>query len=293
MNSSIRIALVTGASMAKPDPESHLLVAALARRGIAADLVPWDSAQAWASYPLVVVRTPWDYFARLDEFLHWARTTSALTDFVNPFPVIEWNSHKAYLRELAAAGIATVPTLWLARGASDAATCLRDRGWDEVVVKPAVSIGAIGALRARAADPACVRHVEQLVAEGDVLIQPFVASVAAVGEVSLIYFGGAFSHAIRKQPAPGDFRVQDMYGGTVHTHAPSAAEYELAARALACVPPPTAYARIDLVEFDHKPAVMEIELIEPELFLGASALAADRFADVLHQRCAAGMQADA
>ena len=157
MNSSIRIALVTGASMAKPDPESHLLVAALARRGIAADLVPWDSAQAWASYRLVVVRTPWDYFARLEEFLHWARTTSALTDFVNPFPVIEWNSHKAYLRELAAAGIATVPTLWLARGASDAATCLRDRGWDEVVVKPAVSIGAIGALRARAADPACVR----------------------------------------------------------------------------------------------------------------------------------------
>ena len=84
-----------------------------------------------------------------------------------------------------------------------------------------------------------------------------------------------------------------MYGGTVHTHAPSAAEYELAARALACVPSPTAYARIDLVEFDHKPAVMEIELIEPELFLGASALAADRFADVLHQRCAAGTQADA
>ena len=76
---------------------------------------------AWASYRLVVVRTPWDYFARLEEFLHWARTTSALTDFVNPFPVIEWNSHKAYLRELAAAGIATVPTLWLARGASDSA----------------------------------------------------------------------------------------------------------------------------------------------------------------------------
>jgi hypothetical protein len=69
MNSSVRIALVTGASMAKPDPESHLLVAALARRGIVAELVPWDSAQAWASYRLVVVRTPWDYFARLDEFL--------------------------------------------------------------------------------------------------------------------------------------------------------------------------------------------------------------------------------
>lgn len=288
MNSTTRIALVTGASMAKPDPESHLLVAALARRGIAAELVPWDSAQAWASYRLVVVRTPWDYFARLEEFLDWARRTSALTDFVNPFSVIEWNSHKAYLRELASAGIATVPTLWLARGAVDAARRLRDRGWEEVVVKPAVSIGAIGALRVRAADPACLRHVEQLVAEGDVMIQPFVASVAAAGEVSLIYFGGAFSHAIRKQPAPGDFRVQDMYGGTVHAHDPSDAEHELAARALACVPSPTAYARVDVVEFDHRPAVMEIELIEPELFLGASEFAADRFANVLQSHRLAG-----
>ncbi len=288
MNSRTRIALVTGASMAKPDPESHLLVAALARRGIAAELVPWDSAQAWASYRLVVVRTPWDYFARLEEFLDWARRTSALTDFVNPFSVIEWNSHKAYLRELASAGIATVPTLWLARGAVDAARRLRDRGWEEVVVKPAVSIGAIGALRVRAADPACLRHVEQLVTEGDVMIQPFVASVAAAGEVSLIYFGGAFSHAIRKQPAPGDFRVQDMYGGTVHAHDPSDAEHELAARALACVPSPTAYARVDVVEFDHRPAVMEIELIEPELFLGASEFAADRFANVLQSHCLAG-----
>jgi glutathione synthase/RimK-type ligase-like ATP-grasp enzyme len=286
VSSSTRIALVTGASMAKPDPESHLLLAALARRGISAELVPWDSAQQWASYRLVVVRTPWDYFSRLAEFLDWARTTSALTDFVNPFSVIEWNSHKAYLRELASAGVATVPTLWLTRGAGDAASALCDRGWGQVVVKPAVSIGAIGAMRARAADPACVRHVEQLVAEGDVMIQPFVSSVATDGEVSLIYFGGAFSHAICKRPAPGDFRVQDMYGGTVHAHQPSDAEYELALRALACVPSSPTYARVDLVELDSKPALMEIELIEPELFLGASELAVDRFAAVLQQRCA-------
>lgn len=276
--------------MAKPDPESHLLVAALARRSITAELVPWDSAQQWAAFRLVVVRTPWDYFARLPEFLAWARTTSALTDFVNPLRVIEWNSHKAYLRELARAGIATVPTLWLEHGAVDAASQLGALGWGEVVVKPAVSIGAIGALRARTSDPACAHHVEQLVAAGDVMVQPFVASVAATGEVSLIYFGGVFSHAIRKQPAPGDFRVQDMYGGTIHAHEPSAAEYELASRALACVPAPTAYARVDLVEFDDKPAVMEIELIEPELFLGVSAHAAERFADVLQARYAAGMQ---
>src|SRR5690606_26537955 len=121
----------------------------------------------------------------------------------------------------------------------------------------------------------------------------FVASVAAVGEVSLIYFGGAFSHAIRKQPAPGDFRGQDIYGGTVHAHAPSAAEYELAARALACVPSSTAYARIDLVEFDHKPAVMEIGLIQPERFAGVCVLVGDRLAEVINEGSAAGTKADA
>lgn len=288
MSTSTRIALVTGAAMAKPDPESHLLVAALARRGVLAELVPWDADRDWASYDLVVVRTPWDYFARLDEFLDWARRTSALVDFVNPLAVIEWNCHKAYLQALSAAGIATVPTLWLARGEDDAAARLAAPGWDEVVVKPAVSIGAIGALRAKLSDPACVRHVEHLVGEGDVMVQPFVASVAAVGEVSLIYFGGAFSHAIRKRPAPGDFRVQDMYGGTVHAHQPSEAELALAERALGCVPQPTTYARVDLVEFDARPALMEIELIEPELFLGASNVAPERFADVLMQRCARG-----
>ncbi len=288
MTQSTPIALVTGAAMAKPDPESHLLVAALARRGIAAELVPWDGDRDWTSYRLVVVRTPWDYFARLGEFLDWARRTSALVDFVNPFAVIDWNSHKAYLRELSSAGIATVPTLWLAPGETDSAARVAERGWDEVVVKPAVSIGAIGALRAKLSDPACVRHIEELASQGDVMVQPFVPSVAAVGEVSLVYFGGVFSHAICKRPAPGDFRVQDMYGGTVHAHQPSEAELALAERALGCVPLPTTYARVDLVEVDARPALMEIELIEPELFLGASSAAPERFADVLVQRCAGG-----
>ncbi len=148
-------------------------------------------------------------------------------------------------------------------------------------MKPAVSIGAIGALRAEALDPACLEHLDRLVAEGDVMVQPFVASVAEAGEVSLVYFGGRFSHAIRKQPAPGDFRVQDMYGGTVHPHQPTAAELAVADAVLARTPAPTTYARIDLVEFDGAPALMEAELIEPELFLGATPEAATNFARVL------------
>jgi len=286
MQASTRIVLVTGAAMAKPDPETHLLVAALARIGVDALVAPWDSALDWAAYPLVVVRTPWDYFRRLPEFLAWAGRTSQLTAFVNPVSVIEWNSHKAYLRELAAKGIPTVPTLWLDRGAADGAARLAATGWGEVVVKPAVSIGAIGALKAHAADPACLAHLGALLAEGDVLVQPFIDSVAAQGEVSLIYFGGAFSHAIRKQPAAGDYRVQDMYGGTNHPYQPAADEVELASLALSATPAPTTYARVDMVRLpDGRPAVMELELIEPELFLGVAPEAPARFAEVL-LRCA-------
>ena len=286
MQASTRIALVTGAAMAKPDPETHLLVAALARIGVDALVAPWDSALDWAAYPLVVVRTPWDYFRRLPEFLAWAGRTSQLTAFVNPVSVIEWNSHKAYLRELAAKGIPTVPTLWLDRGAADGPARLAATGWGEVVVKPAVSIGAIGALKAHAADPACLAHLGALLAEGDVLVQPFIDSVAAQGEVSLIYFGGAFSHAIRKQPAAGDYRVQDMYGGTNHPWQPAPDELALASLALSATPAPTTYARVDMVRLQGgRPAVMELELIEPELFLGATPDAPARFAEVL-RRCA-------
>lgn len=281
MQAKPRIALVTGAEMAKPDPETHYLVAALAQLGVAADIVPWDAPVDWAAWPLVVVRTPWDYFRRLPEFLAWAERTRRLARFVNPYEVIDWNSHKQYLRGLAEAGIATVPTLWLDHGCGDARARLAARGWGEVVVKPAVSIGAIGALRAAALDPACLEHLDRLVAEGDVMVQPFVASVAEAGEVSLVYFGGRFSHAIRKQPAPGDFRVQDMYGGTVHPHQPTGAELAVADAVLARTPAPTTYARIDLVEFAGAPALMEAELIEPELFLGATPEAAMNFARVL------------
>lgn len=198
--------------------------------------------------------------------------------------VIAWNSHKGYLRELAADGVATVPTLWIERAAAAPGARLAAPGWDEVVVKPAVSIGAIGALRARADDPACLAHLESLVAEGDVMVQPFVRSIAEAGEMSLIYFGGVFSHAICKRPAAGDYRVQDMYGGTVHAHTPTMAERTLAEAVLQHAPAATSYARVDLVSHEGRPVLMELEAIEPELFLGATPDAAANFAaELAHQ----------
>ena len=124
------IALATSAEMPKPDPESHLLVAALAQRGIDARLIPWDSQVDWPVFPLVLVRTPWDYFRRLPQFLAWAEQVQARTLLLNPCAVLAWNSHKRYLRQLAQQGLATVPTLWLDQDCADGAARQRVGGTD-------------------------------------------------------------------------------------------------------------------------------------------------------------------
>lgn len=277
----MRIALVTGREMAKADPESHLLVAALAEIGIAADVLPWQADCDWGVYPLVVVRTPWDYFRQREAFLAWAERVESLTRLVNPSSVLRWNSHKRYLRELSQQGVPTVPTLWLEQGTTDSERQLDTCSWHEVVVKPAVSIGAIGALRGDPLDHAVRDHVQSLLKEGDVMVQPYVAQVAEEGELSLIYFGGRFSHAVCKKPKAGDYRVQDMYGGTNQlTEAPAAALH-VADRALRLTPAPTTYARVDLVCDGEGWLLMEIEVIEPELFLPLAPASSQRFAETL------------
>lgn len=272
-----RIALVTGLEMAKPDPESHLLVDALAAIGISADVLAWQTACDWSAYSLVLVRTPWDYFRHREAFLNWAENVNRVARLVNPSQVLRWNSHKGYLRELSEAGVPVVPTLWLGHGTSDLAS-LHTCEWGEVVVKPAVSIGAIGARRGHLSDTGMLEHVQTLLVDGDVMVQPYIAEVADAGELSLIYFGGEFSHAVRKLPKPGDFRVQDMYGGTKELVAPAQAARDLAGMVLRCIPDDTAYARIDLVSHSDRWFLMELELIEPELFLPLSPGSAERFA---------------
>ncbi len=282
----VDVVLVTGRQMPIPDPESHLLIAALNDIGLHAETRPWGDGHEWRDVPLVVVRTPWDYFDARERFLEWARGVAAVTSLVNPFEVLEWNSHKRYLRELRQAGVPTVETTVLARNAGRADQRAALRAHDgEVVVKPAVGGGAVGALRAAADSETAECHLATLVESGDALVQPLVPTVTTRGEVSLIYFGGEFSHAVRKIPAPGDYRVQLEYGGRVERHEPSDAERAVAAAALRATPLPAVYGRVDLVDVDveigGRPAVMELEVIEPQLFLDQHPDAARRFAALL------------
>jgi glutathione synthase/RimK-type ligase-like ATP-grasp enzyme len=276
------ILLVTGRDMPVPDHETGAVVQALTDRGVRAEVRPWGEGTDWAAAGLVVVRTPWDYTRHKDDFLAWADEVARAGRLVNPPEVLRWNAHKGYLAELAAAGVPVVPTTLVPRGAraAEREAALRDHRGD-VVAKPAVGAGSSGALRAAASSAEVTDHLAALTAVGDALVQPFVESVTSRGELSVVLLGGAVSHAVRKVPAAGDYRVQSEWGGTEQVVGPTPRELETARRAVALAPAAVTYARVDLVDVDGEPSVMELELIEPELFLGHAPGAVDRFADHL------------
>ena len=251
----------------------------------------WDSPGGdGAGYDAVVVRSVWDYHLRPAEFLLWVDALErAGVLLLNPPAVIRWNHHKAYLRDLAGHGVATVPTVWLERGAdADLGGVLADRGWEEAVVKPAISASAYETwVTSRSSARTDQGRFRALLFAGDALVQPVVPEVRSGGEWSLIFFGGAFSHVMLKRPREGDFRVQEELGGSAERREPPAALIEQARQALAAVPAPCLYARVDGVERDGGLVVMELELIEPVLYFGADPGAADRFAAACLERLAA------
>lgn len=264
--SQASIAVVTSKDPRYVDPEVPVVAEALRAAGMSPHVVSWDDELDWAAYALVVVRSPWDYFDRVVEFYEWAARVQLVTRIVNPADVIRWNSHKGYLVELAAKGIPTVPTRLIPGGSIDVDLQLEECPWDEVVIKPAVDGGGREVLRARRDSDVARLHAEALSAKGDVIVQPFVPGIVD-GERSLVFLGGAFSHAVRKVPAEGDYRVQYFYGGTELEHAPDTAELRVALWAIDSAPGRLTYARVDLVDWEGAPTLMELEAIEPDLYL--------------------------
>ncbi|MEZ0065803.1 hypothetical protein ABIA32_001803 [Streptacidiphilus sp. MAP12-20] len=285
------IVLLTGRTMPREVSENDLLADELRQLGVSAEIQPWDEPLDWSEHGFALVRTTWDYWDRLGEFVAWAEQTQKRTTLRNPAEVIVWNCHKGYLVGLGTLGIPVIPTRLLREGADEGeiAAALAEfgerHGEAELVAKPAVSAGARGALRTRATAPDAAAHLAGLVANGDALLQPLAESVLTRGETSLVFFGQEFSHAVRKVPAQGEYRIHEHHGGSVQPHTPSEAELAAARAALAAAPAETAYGRVDLVELPDGPAVMELELIEPELFLpfadGATARYARHLAELL------------
>lgn len=284
----MRIALVTCDAARDNDEDLPLLVDALAARGAAAELPSWDDpAVAWDGFDAVVLRSPWNYMDRHEAFIAWVRATATVAPLWNPPELVAWALDKRYLADLAARGVPTVPTAFAAPGEDVA---LPD---GDVVVKPSVGAGSMDALRC--ADPAAARaHVAHLHATGrTAMVQPYLEGVDALGETGLVHIDGHLTHAFRKGPMLAGPKV--VVGGIyleedISAREPSDAERSLAAATLAAVPVPVPlYARVDVVPGPSgDPVVLELELVEPSLFVAlhppaAAALAVavtDRIADI-------------
>jgi glutathione synthase/RimK-type ligase-like ATP-grasp enzyme len=279
------VLLATCAGLPSGDEDEALLAAALRRHGVEPRWRVWDDPAARWDEP-TVIRSTWDYAARRAEFLRWARAVPALH---NPYPLVRWNSDKRYLAELAEQGIATVPTVFVEPGGRPAYPDAQE--W---VVKPSVGAGSRGAGRFRTAG-AAGEHVALLHRAGrTAMLQPYLASVDAVGETALIYLDGRFSHAVAKGPMlPPDaahaVHDEDLFvAERITRRTPSDAERTLGDRAVRALGDrfgaPPLYARIDLLPGPDGPVLVEVEITEPSLFLGYDEQAADRFADAIAAR---------
>jgi glutathione synthase/RimK-type ligase-like ATP-grasp enzyme len=284
----MNIALVSCAAIPNLEPDDQLLRQELEARKIRTHVVNWRAPAMWSHYDLVLIRSPWDYIDHRDEFVQWAHHVSRGVELSNPAALMEWNTHKQYLIELKARGVPTIPTeLLRARTEVSLRAMMVRHDWHDIVIKPAVASGSKDTLRfSREEVDAAQAHLDALVARQDVLIQPFVAAIQSQGEVSLVFFRGAFSHAVRKKPKTGDFRVQVQYGGQYDATTPEPQELETAMIAMDQLPEPPFYARVDMVwdGAHEQPLVMEVELIEPVLFFGYAPQGAKPFAMAIEQR---------
>jgi O-ureido-D-serine cyclo-ligase len=296
------VALVTAREALTLDEDLAPLVRAFTSSGAQAEARIWDDPDVdWTLYDAAVLRSTWDYVDRIGEFLSWCERAANATHLVNSPALVRWNTDKHYLRDLATGGVPVVPTRFvepgqdahlelerfLAEGSAREGACLAAE-YDEIVVKPAIGAGSRDAARyGRAELERAEVHIGRLIAAGrSVLLQPYLGRVDEHGETALVYFGGVFSHAVRKGAllqrgaalVEGLFAPEEITSLDVDTR-----ELAVGSQAVAGVGPiPPAYARVDLIrDATGEPVVLELELTEPSLFFRHAPGSAERFAAVL------------
>ena len=252
---------------------------AIRARGVEVDAVPWTAGRDLGGYDLVLPLVAWGYHLRVPQWLSFLDDLQAKgLPVVNPPELLRWNSDKAYLSELSSKEIPSVQTIE-AQTLSDAdlAAASERFGTAELVIKPPVSGGAFGTHRIRVGDPIPASERGKRM-----MVQPFLPSIATEGEYAIILFGGNYSHTVVKRPKSGDFRVQPHLGGSTEICEPPVGGTELARAALAAAPAPATYARVDIVRGPYDQLqIMELELIEPALFLDVAPNGKAAFADAL------------
>ncbi|MEO8201593.1 MAG: hypothetical protein ABI679_13780 [Gemmatimonadota bacterium] len=276
-------------------PDDRLVFEPLAELGGLAVALVWsDESVRWGEYAAVVVRSTWDYHLVPDSFRTWLdRMERDAIPLWNPTALIRWNMNKTYLRELEVKGVSIPATVWPSvEGAADLGAILTERDWDRAVVKPTISGSAFSTwVTRRASAKADHRRFSEMLQAGQVMVQRFEQAVVDGGEWSLVFLGGEFSHAVLKRPEAGDFRVQQQFGGTITVAEPPESALAAARAALRLVEFPWLYARVDMVHSEGRWLLMELEMLEPDLFLRTNEAAPHRFARAIAAVSSAGRPA--
>jgi glutathione synthase/RimK-type ligase-like ATP-grasp enzyme len=279
-----RLALITWSGLPQGAASERLMLPYLAMAGLETQIIDWRSSGFdFSQFDLLVLRSCWDYHLHGAEFTKWLRSAAGQVCVLNELDTVLWNQNKFYLRELEQQGIEIAPTIFATGGEVGAAERLQISNWRKIVLKPAVSASAHKTwLMDGTALPPDAELAQQM-GGGAFLIQKFIPQIQTQGEISFVYIDGVFSHAVLKRPAAGDFRVQQEHGGSADPFHPLAALLDQANQIASSVPQvrDSLYCRIDAVAREGKLVLMELELIEPELFLGFADGAAARFAGAI------------
>eukprot|EP00026_Physarum_polycephalum_P014960 Phypoly_transcript_15533.p1 GENE.Phypoly_transcript_15533~~Phypoly_transcript_15533.p1 ORF type:complete len:286 (+),score=47.50 Phypoly_transcript_15533:33-890(+) len=264
------LGLVTSAQFPTLTHDDSLLLNELRGRNIDVEIIIWNEPNTdWSRFALVIIRTPWDYIHKYEEFVKWIEATSAQTRILNAPSVLLWNVHKRYLAELPSLEIPCVPTVVLEAGKRKGIdSIMRENKWNMAVVKPAVGAFAtdVHKIQSGSITHQQEKHMKVLLEQQDMLVQPFISSVKLKGEISLIFIDGKYVHAVHKIPPQGDFKVQ---GGKIQPTTPTPAQIQLAKKTVSVVQKKGSilYARIDILfGQDDELLVSEVEVLDPELF---------------------------
>ena len=265
--------------------EQELLKSAFEAQGLKVDITYWDNpTYEWQETKSVLFRTIWDYFERFNEFWEWLEQVKTKTRLINSYELIKWNIDKHYLKDMSSWGIETVPTYFADKGCNMKLHEIAKRNqWKDLVIKPAISASAFKTYKILANEIQVNEKLfNSLVQERNMLVQPYFETITQLGEASLMVFDGKFTHAILKKAQPGDFRVQDDFGGTVHNYIPTKAEINFAEKVFETCKTKPVYGRVDIVwDNDKNFYLSELEIIEPELWIRNYPKCAERIAEAV------------
>lgn len=273
------------------DADDRLVAEELQKRGYRCAVADWrDKNVDWANAGICVLRSTWDYHLHYQEFIEWLKQVSSQTTLWNDCDLVRWNSNKRYLFDLQKALIPIVPTVLFEQSKTANLNAVLDQhGWTKGILKPVVGLSTFGVRKIERNQTDIQAHFQTMLETSDVLLQPFIETVHERGERALVFLGGEYSHTIRKSA----FQPLAQAGEAGETlEQPDEVELQLARQVLAEVKKPVAFARVDLIrDASGRDLLMELELVEPSLYLNMFPQAISKFADTLCQLATVGQSA--